>query len=70
MPIYFLVERVIISSCYCSEFPDGCLTYEGPHSYHCLANLWIDSGCLETGEKHPQSLSAEEVAAFNKLTLR
>ena len=41
-------------------FPDNCIFYHGPHSSHCLASIWLNSGCLEDGLGYPLGVSFSE----------
>jgi len=43
-----------------SEFPLGCVSFEGPHTVDCLNAVWIAAGCLEDGSGFPGNVDFEE----------
>ena len=53
-----------------SAFPDGCLSFYGPHSIGCLGTVWKTTGCLVEGFEWPARLPDANIERLNELNLR
>ena len=53
-----------------SEFPNGCLIYEGPLSDACYITLFFEAGCIQAGDAYPPNLPAAPRAQLEALNLR
>ena len=53
-----------------SEFPEGCTSYQGPHSLRCLSVLWEQSGCIKEGYHVPTNMSHLQKERVDQMNLR
>lgn len=53
-----------------SEFPSGCVAYNGPYSVACLNEIWTSAGCLSEGTEFPAKLSSSIVNGLTGVGLR
>jgi len=43
---------------------------QGPHNLDCMKNVWKKVGCTENGYDWPDSLTVNEIAVFEPLSLK
>nr|XP_026695288.1 uncharacterized protein LOC108950586 isoform X2 [Ciona intestinalis] len=55
--------------CFGTVFPDGCTTYNGPHTMECLIGVWKHVDCKDRGEEYPPKLSTAEADTLKYLSL-
>jgi len=67
--LWKIFQPKILKSCNFSAFPDGCISYEGPHSFECYTNLWLKAGCIQEGFDRPETMSVSEKAAMDEKNL-
>jgi len=53
----------------CTEFPFGCITFEGPHQSECKRTLWKKTGCLPDGKYNPANYNLAQDYALDNYTL-
>ena len=64
--LYLLLSKNVLFS----VFPPGCTSFRGPHSMDCIQAIWLDTGCLNQGERSPRRLSRAEQDLLRNRNLR
>ena len=67
----FVDEAIRVLNCVvsCAEFPEGCISFDGPHSVTCLTNIWIKAGCSQDGSLRPKSPVKEDRMLLSSFTI-
>jgi len=53
-----------------SEFPNGCVTYNGHHSLSCYKTIFEEVGCFTEGFDWPDKLTLAELSLLSDKNLR